>query len=68
MKMKTKIKTVSSLKKRIKRSATGKFLHRRAGTSHNNSVKDSRRKRWLHRTAVADKTKVKALKRLVPYA
>jgi len=63
-----KIKSVSSLKKRIKKSATGKFLHRRSGTSHNNRVKNSRRKRWLHRTAVADKTKAKALKRLIPYA
>ncbi|MGQ9707519.1 MAG: large ribosomal subunit protein bL35 [bacterium] len=66
--MKTKLKTVSSLKKRVKRSATGKFLHRRSGTNHNNRVKNSRRKRWLHRTAVTDKTKVKALKRLIPYA
>ncbi|MEO0005047.1 MAG: 50S ribosomal protein L35 [candidate division WOR-3 bacterium] len=66
--MKRKLKTLSALKKRVKKSATGKFLHRRSGTSHNNSVKNSRRKRWLHRPAVVDSTKVKALKRLVPYA
>ncbi|MGB9742640.1 MAG: 50S ribosomal protein L35 [candidate division WOR-3 bacterium] len=65
--MKTKLKTLSSLKKRIKKTATGKFIHARSGTSHNNRSKNSRRKRWLHRPAVADETKVKALQRLMPY-
>ncbi len=66
--MKMKLKTVSSLKKRVKRTATGKFVHSHSGTSHNNSAKNSRRKRFLHRPAIADKTRVKALKRLMPYS
>lgn len=65
--MKIKLKTVSSLKKRVKKTATGKFIHAHSGTSHNNSTKTSRRKRALHRPAVADETRVKALKRLLPY-
>ncbi|MCX7732651.1 MAG: 50S ribosomal protein L35 [candidate division WOR-3 bacterium] len=65
--MKMKLKTLSSLKKRVKKTATGKFIHAHSGTSHNNSAKTSRRKRLLHRPAVADETKVKALKRLLPY-
>jgi len=65
--MKLKLKSLSSLKKRMKKTATGKFVHTRCGTSHNNSCKNSRRKRRLHRPAVADKTMVKALKMLLPY-
>ncbi|NPV13606.1 50S ribosomal protein L35 [candidate division WOR-3 bacterium] len=65
--MKQKIKTLSSLKKRLKCSANKKYLHRHSGTSHNNSAKSSKCKRRLHRTAIVDKTRVKAIKKLVPY-
>ncbi len=65
--MKKKIKTVSSLKKRIKCTATGKYRHQCSGTSHNNSVKSSKRKRRLHRMVVVDSTRRKALRRLLPY-
>jgi large subunit ribosomal protein L35 len=65
--MKRKIKTLSSLKKRLKCSANNKYLHRHSGTSHNNSSKSNKQKRRLHRPAVVDETRFKAIKKLVPY-
>ena len=62
-----KMKSLSSLKKRIKRSKGGKFVHRRSGTSHNNASKSKRRKRRLHTPASLSKKVGKRLERLVPY-
>jgi large subunit ribosomal protein L35 len=62
-----KMKTLSSLKKRIKRSARGKFIHGRAGTSHNNASKSKRRKRGLHSPAVLSGSLAHRVSRLVPY-
>ena len=42
-------KTLRSLAKRIKFSATGKAMHKRSGTSHNMSSKTRKRKRFLQR-------------------
>jgi ribosomal protein L35 len=62
-----KMKSLSSLKKRIKRSKGGKFIHRRSGTSHNNASKSKRRKRLLHTPAGLSATATKRMERLVPY-
>jgi ribosomal protein L35 len=62
-----KQKSLSSLKKRMKRSAGGKFIHRPAGTSHNNACKSKRRKRGLHGPAVLEGRLAQRVRRLVPY-
>ena len=62
-----KAKSLSSLKKRIKRSKGGKFIHRPSGTSHNNASKSKRRKRRLHVPAGLSKTANKRMEKLVPY-
>ena len=63
----SKIKTVSSLKKRIKKTGKGKFMHGHAGTSHNNACKSKSRKRRLRKPTEVGKTGSKRLKQLVPY-
>ena len=65
--MKYKTKSLSSLKKRIKRSAGGKFIHRRSGTSHNNASKSKRRKRGLHSPATLKGRLAERVAILVPY-
>ncbi|MEO0079026.1 MAG: bL35 family ribosomal protein [candidate division WOR-3 bacterium] len=62
-----KQRSLSSLKKRVKRTARGKFVHRRSGTSHNNASKSKRRKRVLHSPAVFKGTLAKRVATLVPY-
>jgi ribosomal protein L35 len=62
-----KTKSLSSLKKRIKRSAGGKFVHSRCGTSHNNMSKSKRRKRQLHTKSVATGALAHRVRALVPY-
>jgi ribosomal protein L35 len=65
--MKRKKKTLSSLKKRVKKTATGKYVHRSSGTNHNNGCKSSRRKRALHVPVSANRTQANRLKKLAPY-
>ncbi len=65
--MKQKTKTLSSLKKRIKRSAGGKFFHRGSNRSHNNACKSKRRKRGLHVPSVLEGRLAKRVSELVPY-
>jgi len=65
--MKQKTKTLSSLKKRVKRSAGGKYFHRGCGTSHNNASKSRRRKRGLHVPAVLEGRLAQRVSELVPY-
>lgn len=65
--MKQKTKSLSSLKKRIRRSAGGKFLYRNSNRSHNNSSKSKRRKRGLHVPSVLEGTRAKRISELVPY-
>ena len=63
-----KMKSVSSLKKRIRKTGRGRFVHARGGTSHNNACKSKSRKRRLHLPAEATATESKRLRRLLPYA
>ncbi len=65
--MKTKMKSLSSLKKRVKKTAGGKYVHRHGGTNHNNGCKSKRRKRNLHSPVTATTTQAKRMKQLVPY-
>ena len=62
-----KIKTHSGAKKRFKLSKTGKPIRAHAFKSHILTKKSTKRKRGLRKTAVADVTNTKAIKRLIPY-
>ena len=62
-----KIKTHSGAKKRFKNSKNGKPIRAHANKSHILNKKTTKRKRGLRKTAVADKTNQKQIKRLVPY-
>ena len=62
-----KIKTHSGAKKRFKLTATGKVKRAHAYKSHILNKKSTKRKRNLRKTAVADTTNQKQIKRLVPY-
>ncbi len=62
-----KLKTLSSIKKRVKLTATGKLMHRRAGKSHLLSGKKGSRKRRLKKPKELRKTESKRLKRFLPY-
>ena len=62
-----KIKTNSGAKKRFKLTKGGKVIRAHANKSHILNKKTTKRKRGLRKTAVADKTNVAAVKRLIPY-
>ncbi|MCX7784711.1 MAG: 50S ribosomal protein L35 [candidate division WOR-3 bacterium] len=63
-----KLKTLSSLKKRVKITAQGKISRRKAGKSHLLSSKSRKRKRMLSHASIVDKSYEKKMKRLLPYA
>ncbi len=62
-----KIKTHSGAKKRFKISKGGKSIRAHAYKSHILNKKNTKRKRNLRKTTVADVTNCKQIKRLVPY-
>lgn len=62
-----KIKTHSGAKKRFKLSKNGKVIRGHAYKSHILNKKNTKRKRGLRKTTVADKTNVAQVKRLIPY-
>ena len=62
-----KIKTHSGAKKRFSLTKTGKVKRAHAYKSHILNKKSTKRKRNLRKTAVADVTNQKQIKRLVPY-
>lgn len=61
-----KQKTLSSLKKRIKVTATGRYLRRKGGKRHLASSKTRARKRSLTNATEVDKTFTKKMQRLLP--
>ena len=63
----SKIKTHSGAKKRFKLSKNGKPIRAHAYKSHILTKKNTKRKRNLRKTEVADVTNQKQIKRLVPY-
>ena len=62
-----KIKTHSGAKKRFSLTKSGKVKRAHAYKSHILNKKTTKRKRNLRKTAVADKTNVKQIKKLIPY-
>lgn len=65
-----KLKTHSGAKKRLKISKNGKVIRAHANTSHlfNGHGKTAKWKRHNRGTAVTDKTNVKAVRKMLPYA
>ena len=59
------IKTLRSLAKRVKISASGKILRRRAGMSHNLSCKSRKRKRFLKHQVVVSAPIARKVKTLL---
>jgi large subunit ribosomal protein L35 len=56
------------LAKRVKITATGKVMRRRAGMSHNLTSKSRKRKRFLKRQVPVSKTLERKMQRLLPTA
>ncbi|MCL4509571.1 MAG: 50S ribosomal protein L35 [Bacteroidetes bacterium] len=57
-----KTKTNRAMAKRIKRTASGKYLREKAFRSHILTSKTSKRKRQLRKAAVLDKTDTKRVR------
>ncbi len=62
-----KIKSHSGAKKRIKVSKNGKAKLNHANKSHILTKKNTKRKRNLRKSFVADSTNAKKIKKMVPY-
>ncbi len=63
-----KMKTRRSAAKRFNKTGTGKFTRRRKNLRHILTKKNAKRKRRLGQGTLVDKTNVKAVKRMLPYA
>lgn len=63
---KYKLKTHRGLAKRIKYTATGKVLRRKAGKTHKLEGKSGKRRRQLSKPTVAYKADARRIKLLVP--
>jgi len=63
-----KIKTHRGAAKRFSLTGTGKIKRKKAFASHILTKKTSKKKRGLRKSTIMDKTNVKAIKKLIPYA
>ena len=63
-----KMKSVSGAKKRFRRTGGGGFKRFKMGKSHILTKKTRKRKRRLRQGVITDKTSVRALKEMLPYA
>jgi ribosomal protein L35 len=62
-----KIKTHSGAKKRFNLTKTGKVIRAHANKSHILTKKNTKRKRGLRQTTLADVTNVAKIKKMIPY-
>ena len=62
-----KMKTKRAAAKRFKVSGTGKLIRHKAYKSHILTKKTTKRKRNLRKAAVLEQTKVRSMKRILPY-
>ncbi len=60
-----KLKTKKAVKKRFRLSATGKVMHRQAGTSHLATRKSKKRRRQLRGKTVLDPTAAKPIRQVL---
>ncbi len=63
-----KVKTNKAAAKRFKKTGTGKFKYSRANKQHILTKKSPKRKRRLRKANVADKTNMKQISKMLPYA
>ncbi len=63
-----KIKTHRGAAKRFSLTGTGKIKRKKAFASHILTKKTSKKKRGLRKSTIMDKTNVKSIKKLIPYA
>ena len=63
-----KMKTHRGAAKRFGLTGTGKVKRKKAFASHILTKKTSKKKRGLRKSAIMDKTNVKSIKKLIPYA
>jgi len=63
-----KIKTHRGAAKRFSLTGTGKIKRKKAFASHILTKKTSKKKRGLRKSTIMDKTNVKKIKKLIPYA
>ncbi len=63
-----KMKTHRGAAKRFSLTGTGKVKRNRAFANHILTKKTSKRKRSLRKSVIMDKTNVKGIKKLIPYA
>ena len=63
-----KIKSKRGAAKRFKTTGTGKIVRSKAFGSHILTSKTTKRKRRLRKSAVADSTNARAIKRMLPYS
>lgn len=61
-----KIKTNRAAAKRFKKTASGKFIFRKANANHILSKKTTKRKRSLRTAHIIDNTNMKEIRRLLP--
>lgn len=62
-----KLKTSSAAAKRFKKTGTGKLKRMKAYKSHILTKKSTKRKRNLRKATLVDSTKVKNMKKIMPY-
>ncbi|MFV0343952.1 MAG: 50S ribosomal protein L35 [Anaerocolumna sp.] len=62
-----KIKTNRSAAKRFKKTGTGQLKRMKAYKSHILTKKSTKRKRDLRKATLVDSTKVKNMKKIMPY-
>ncbi len=62
-----KLKTNKAASKRFKKTGTGKIKYPKANKQHILTKKSAKRKRRLRKLGVADKTNMKAIKKMLPY-
>ena len=61
-----KIKTNRSAAKRFKKTASGKYVYRKANASHILTKKTTKRKRVLRKSQITKQSDVKEIQRLLP--
>ncbi len=62
-----KLKTKRAAAKRFKKTGDGKFMYNKSGSSHLLTHKTRKRKRYLKREEMVSETRVKSIKRMVPF-
>ncbi len=62
-----KMKTRKCVAKRVKKTGTGKYMHKRAGGRHILTKKSSKRKRRLGQDGQIKKSEISKIKAALPY-